>query len=214
MKNTPIFFDLDGTLTDSGPGIMNCAAEALLHFGLSVPDRQALRSFVGPPLTESLPRFGVQPHQIEEAVAVFRKRYSVLGKFENTPYPGIASLLSQLTQLGYPLYVATSKPEPMALEIMAHFALAPYFEKICGAALDGSRITKEQVLSYLMEQIHMDTPPVMVGDTIYDVVGAAHHHIPTIGVDWGYGTRESMLEAGAVCVVSTPEELLKKLTSL
>ena len=88
MQNA-IFFDLDGTLTDSGPGIMNCAQLALDHFGIPVPSRDALRVFVGPPLRQTFARFGVPPERIDEAIQVFRGRYVPIGKFENTPYPGI-----------------------------------------------------------------------------------------------------------------------------
>ena len=103
MAHLAIFFDLDGTLTDSGEGIINCAQLALRHYGIPAEDRQALRAFVGPPLRESFPKFGVPQDKVEEAMVLFRSRYFTVGKFENTPYPGIRELLEALTadQLHY-----------------------------------------------------------------------------------------------------------------
>lgn len=148
-----IFFDLDGTLTDSGPGIMNCAEPALAHFGIQVRHRDELRVFVGPPLRQSFARFGVPEEGIDEAIRVFRERYVPIGKFENTPYDGIDGLLAQLKAEGYALYVATSKPEVTAMEVLEHFDLAAYFDRICGASLSQGRETKEDVITYLLDQI-------------------------------------------------------------
>lgn len=202
-----IFFDLDGTLTDSGPGIMNCAEPALAHFGIQVADRNDLRVFVGPPLRESFARFGVPEEDIEEAIRVFRERYVPIGKFENTPYDGIDGLLARLKAEGYILYVATSKPEVTAIEVLEHFDLAGYFDRICGASLSQGRETKEDVITYLLAQIGDPGQVVMVGDTHYDVVGAKAHGIDTIGVTWGYGEAQDMKAAGAVALADTPDAL-------
>lgn len=206
-----IFFDLDGTLTDSGPGIMNCAQPALAHFGIQVEDREQLRVFVGPPLRQSFARFGIPEEDINEAIRIFRARYVPIGKFENAPYPGIDSLLAALKAEGYPLFVATSKPEVTAIEVLEHFHLAEYFDRICGASLDEGRETKEDVITYLLAQIGAPEQAIMVGDTDYDVIGAKAHGIPTIGVTWGYGETEAMQAAGAVALADTPEELLRLL---
>jgi phosphoglycolate phosphatase len=207
---TDIFFDLDGTLTDSGPGILNCAELALRHFGIPVPSREALRVFVGPPIRDTFRKFGVPEAEIETAVEVFRGRYTTIGKFENTPYPGIRELLEALTADGHRLYVATSKPEVTAKEILDKFDLSRYFEKICGAAMDGSRDDKAQVIAYLLSG-RAPEDVLMVGDTAYDVLGAKTHGIPTVGVAWGYGDTAQMLEAGAVKIVEKPQELLQYL---
>ena len=202
-----IFFDLDGTLTDSGPGIINCAQLALDHFGIPVESREQLRVFVGPPLRQSFARFGVPVEDIDEAIRVFRARYVPIGKFENAPYPGIEDLLRALQAEGYPLFVATSKPEVTAVEVLEHFHLDQYFDRICGASLDEGRETKEDVITYLLDQIGDPGQTVMVGDTDYDVLGAKAHGIPTIGVTWGYGDADSMAAAGAIALADTPEEL-------
>lgn len=207
MKYETILFDLDGTLTDSGEGIINCALLALSHYGITVENPASLRYFVGPPLRESLLRAGVSADHVEEAVAIYRSRYVPVGMFENHPYDGIRQMLSELKAHGHRLYVATSKPEGMAKAILEHFGLSQYFELICGASIDGTRNSKDKVIAYLLSQIGRQTG-VMVGDTHYDVLGAAAHNLPAIGVSWGYGKVEDMVRAGATAIVHTPSELL------
>ena len=206
-----ILFDLDGTLTDSGEGIINCASFALEHFGLPVPDRETMRVFVGPPLRDTFCSFGVPENRVEEAIQVYRSRYIPIGIYENTPYSGIPELLQQLHDMGHRLFVATSKPEQMAVTILEHFGLAGYFEKICGAVLDGSRDKKEEVIAYLLDNCPNLKNTVMVGDTAFDIIGAKAHGIPGIGVSWGYGAVADMEQAGAVAIAKTPQELLELL---
>lgn len=213
MKKT-VLFDLDGTLTDSGEGIINCAALALEHFGLPVPSREEMRTFVGPPLHETFQRFGVSAGQTEEAIRVYRSRYIPIGMFENTPYPGIQRLLETLKSNGYTLYVATSKPEEMSVTILERFGLAPYFDRICGASSDTSRSTKDAVIAYLLEQCGTKENMVMVGDTKYDILGAKAHGIPAIGVSWGYGSVEEMKQAGAVGIADSMDALWELLKSI
>jgi phosphoglycolate phosphatase len=208
-----VFFDLDGTLTDSGEGIINCAILALEHFGLPIPSREALRVFVGPPLDQSFINHGVPADKTDEAIRVYRSRYTTVGKFENFPYPGVEELLQKLKNEGCRLFVATSKPEGMSVEILEKFGLAHYFEKICGATLDGSRSHKADVIAYLLGQVDGVENVVMVGDTAFDVIGAKAHGIPTIGVSWGYGSVAEMTEAGAAGIVYTMDELLTALTA-
>lgn len=209
-----ILFDLDGTLTDSGEGIMNCAALALEHFGIPLPPREQLRVFVGPPLHDTFRQFGVPEDQVDEAIRVYRSRYVPIGKFENTPYPGIRELLEGLRARGHKLYVATSKPEDMSVEILDHFDLARFFDHICGASLDRSRSSKDAVIAYLLEQYSRGEEMIMVGDTVFDILGAAAHNIPAVGVSWGYGNVEEMRKAGAAAIADTMEELLRILQEL
>lgn len=207
MAKKDILFDLDGTLTDSGEGIINCAVYALEHFGLPIPSREKMRVFVGPPLHETFLKFGISPEQTDEAVRIFRSRYIPIGKFENHPYPGIRELLEKLKQDGHRLYVATSKPERTAIEILDHFALSGYFSNICGASMDLTRNSKSDVISYLLAQCGEAINAVMVGDTEFDVLGAKAHNIPTIGVAWGYGEVSNMQVAGAVAIAETMDDL-------
>ena len=206
-----ILFDLDGTLTDSGEGIMHCAELTLAHYDLPVPTREELRSIVGPPLKDSFRRFGIPDAEIDNAVAFYRKHYLAVGQFENFPYPGIQEVLSKLKADGNKLYVATSKPEAMAQNILRHFEMDGYFDIICGAVSDAKRSTKEEVIEHLLSLLDSKDNLVMVGDTIYDVKGAAFHGIPTVAVSWGYGVVTDMESAGAN-IANTMDELYEKLT--
>lgn len=207
-----ILFDLDGTLTDSGVGIMNCARQTLTHYGIPIPDDATMRTMVGPPLRQTFGRFGIPADKIDEAAAYYRSIYNVTGKYENFPYPGIIDLLEKLKAGGHRLFVATSKPEHMSVDILQHFAMDHYFEAICGSLLDGVRDKKSAVIEYLLETAGDVKDPVMVGDTVFDVLGAAEHNIPTIAVSWGYGDIEAMVSNGATAVAHTADELYKLLT--
>lgn len=185
-----ILFDLDGTLTESGIGITRSAAYALDQLGIPHPAPEELSVFVGPPLRKTFPEFGVKEEDVDQAIQIFRSRYTTIGKFENQPYEGIEQMLKDLKENGFHLFVATSKPENIAKEILEHFHLSQYFEEIAGASLDASRENKSAVIAYLLEK--------------QDV---KEHAIPCIGVNWGYGNKQSMIEAGAVTVVDTVEQL-------
>lgn len=213
MVQKTILFDLDGTLTDSGEGIINCASLALEYFDIPVPSRETMRAFVGPPLHEMFVKFGVPADQADKAVEVYRSRYFTIGKFENFPYPGIPELLADLKSEGHRLLVATSKPEALSVEILEKFELARYFERICGASMDRSRSTKEDVIAYLLREYGADKNMIMVGDTAFDVIGAAAHGIPTIGVSWGYGSVSEMKKAGAAAIVDTIAQLYALLST-
>lgn len=209
-----LLFDLDGTLTDSGEGIIHCGQETLAHFGLEVPDYDALRPMVGPPLRDSLQRFGISEKNMEEAVDVYRVAYVDHGQYENFPYAGIDDLLNDLHQQGYRLYVATSKPEVMAKHILNHFHLDRYFDMICGSTLDGNRITKADVIRHLLKELPSGETIIMIGDTIYDIEGANELGLPSIGVAWGYGDLEEMKKAGAVAIAQTMAQLQQIIQSM
>ena len=137
-----------------------------------------------------------------------------MGKFENNPYPGVEQLLQKLTDSGCKLYVATSKPEGMSVEILEKFGLAKYFTLICGATLDGSRSKKADIITYLLEKAGGAENAVMVGDTAYDMIGAAAHGMPSVAVAWGYGKVDDMLAAGASAVAFSMDELFHCLMQL
>lgn len=208
MAYTSILFDLDGTLVDSGEGVLKCAELALRHFDLPIPTPEEMRTFVGPPLRDSFLRFGCTEEMAQEAIAVYRRRYTTVGKFELFVYPGIEKLLQDLTAAGCKLYVATSKPETVSVEILQHLGLARYFTYIAGADQDKGRSTKSEVIAHLLAQVGNLDGALMVGDTAYDVIGSAQHGIPCAGVSWGYGTLESIEAAHPAIIVHSTEELL------
>lgn len=207
-KYDSILFDLDGTLTESGIGITRCAAYALEQMHLEIPED--LNVFIGPPLRQTFLQFGVKEENVDEAIRIFRSRYTTIGKFENQPYEGVKEMLKQLKEDGYHLYVATSKPEPVAKEILEHFDLAKYFEEIAGASLDASRESKKDVIAYLLQKIDCKRC-IMVGDTEFDVIGAKENGIDCIGVKYGYGTVKSMLKSGVRAIIDQPIDLVEVL---
>ena len=204
-----VFFDLDGTLTDSGPGITASVAYALEKLGVEPPEREALRCFIGPPLLQSFARFcGFDEAKCREAVRLYREYFTAGGMFENSVYPGIPEALARLRDAGLRLAVATSKPELFSRQIIAHFGLEGCFEAVCGAAMDESRTEKADVLRYALDTLGAAPgDSLMVGDREHDVLGAKALGIPCLGVLWGYGSREELNSAGPFALAATPAEM-------
>lgn len=215
MKYSTLIFDLDGTLTDSGLGIMRCARHALLHFGIDVEDLDALRPFVGPPLEDSFIDFyGFTPEEAEEAVRVYRERYFTTGVYENEVYPGTREALAELKRRGYRMGIGSSKNEPMVREVLRHFGLAQYFDFVTARDEAGLRHTKADVLRHALESEGIDDArhALMIGDRFYDVEGAHEVGMPAVGILWGgYATRQEMADCQAEYIVETWDELLNLL---
>ncbi len=213
MRRSPrwpvVLFDLDGTLTDPLVGITRCLAHALDTVGLPATDPATLAAHIGPPLVEGFASLGVPPERINDAIAAYRERFRDVGMFENALIPGIAELLDSLTTAGARLAVATSKPEPFAVEILEHFAIADRFEVIAGASLDNRRRHKDDVIAHAIDGLAHPDPSelVMTGDREHDVFGARAHGVASIGVLWGYGSRGELLDAGADHLADTVADL-------
>jgi len=188
---TCVVFDLDGTITDSGPGIARRVARTLTTLGLPVPDQ--LMAWVGPPLLDSFrTRAGLSEAAAREALAVYREYAAQDGVHDGTAvFPGMAKLIEEIHQAGIPLAVATSKSESQAVALLEHFGLARYFETIAGASEDESISSKTDVLGVALQRLGESgvdlERTVLVGDRRYDVTGASAHGIPAIMVEWGYG---------------------------
>ena len=209
MKPNCIFFDLDGTLTDSGPGIVASVAYALRKLGVEPPEPEQLRPFIGPPLLWSFSHFyGFDEEKSKEAVRLYREYFTAGGMFENSVYPGIPEALERLRAAGFRLAVATSKPELFSRQIISHFGLDKYFEAVCGAAMDESRTEKADVIRYALDTLGVaPEESLMVGDREHDVLGAKAVGLPCLGVLWGYGSREELTNAGASALAETPEDM-------
>ena len=195
-----ILFDLDGTLTDSAPGITNSVAVALRHFGIEA-DPSELTGFIGPPLDESFQNFyGFDAEKSIEAVREYRAYFADKGWAENSVYDGIEDLLKELKAAGKKLLVATSKPEIFAVRILEHFGLSVYFDCICGAPMTASEKNsgrKADVIRDALRRGEVRGSVVMVGDRRHDVHGAHEVGLPVVGVLFGYGDREELEAAGA-----------------
>lgn len=209
-------FDLDGTITDSAPGIVNSVIYALKKFGIEETDREKLLQFIGPPLTESFHRFyGFTEEESWKAVEYYREYYAEKGIFECTVYEGLEDALKKIKESGRKILVATSKPEVYAKRIIEHFGLTKYFDYIAGMELDGGRGTKAQVIEYALEtcKIKNRDEVLMIGDREHDVFGAENLGIDCVGVLYGFGSREELEKAGAKYVISRPEDLINILES-
>lgn len=213
-KIDTLLFDLDGTLTDSTEGILNCLIYAIERMGFEVPEDTNI--FLGPPIRQSFAEFlGMNGEQVDEAVRIFRERYSDTGLFENRVYDGIPGMLERLKNGGKRLMVATSKPQVYAVRIFERFGLAQYFEIVGGAELDGSRDYKDEVIEYVLAKAGITdrSTVLMIGDRRQDVLGAHKTDIECMGILWGYGSVEELTQAGADYIARTPQEAADMLLS-
>lgn len=210
MNKKYILFDLDGTLTDPEEGITKSLQHALAYIGIKVEDRSILRRHIGPPLADGLREFfGLDDGQIEEVIGYFREYFVDKGIFMNYKYEGVEEVLESLVKAGKTLIVATSKPEVLAERILKHFNLDQYFTDICGSNLDETRSKKGEVIAYALEEngIKEKEQVVMIGDRLHDILGAKENGIASIGVLYGFGSREEHLEAGADAIAADFKEL-------
>lgn len=202
-----VFFDLDGTLTDPKPGIVRSIRYAMDRLGFASPLGDDLTWCIGPPLQQSFDQL-VGSDRAAKAVDYYRDRFSEIGWRENERYPGITDVLQTLTDRGLPLYVATSKPAVFADQIIDHFELRQFFTRVFGAELDGTRADKGSLLRHAVEEIGVGENAVMVGDRKHDIAGARANQLKSIGVTYGYGSRDELQDAGADKIVDKPEDLL------
>ena len=206
-----LFFDLDGTLTDSAPGIFAAIRYAQRQARLRALDEAELRSCVGPPLNESFIRlWGVGREEAEHLLEVYRIYYRATGIFENAPYPGIRETLEALSEKA-DLRVCSAKPTEMIRTVLTHFDLSRFFSSVSGAALHGTFPGKGVFLRASREP---GRPALMIGDRQDDMTGARDAGIPGAGVLWGYGSREELLKSGAAYLVKRPDELPKLVDTL
>ena len=206
MKNkyNVFLFDLDGTITDSAPGIMNSIRYALDKMGEPIPGEAVLRKFIGPPLWQSFEEFcGLSKERAEYAVECYREYYKDKGIFENSLYSGVEEFIKELKKSGKEVYLATSKPTVFANRILEYFDVLKYFDGVVGSNLDGSMTDKAEIIGEVLKM----TPEkdlgriIMYGDRNYDVIGAHKNGIACVGVLFGFGSREELSEAGAEFIV-------------
>ncbi|MBQ2326066.1 MAG: HAD family hydrolase [Clostridia bacterium] len=204
-----ILFDLDGTLTDPKEGITKSVAYALAQYGI-IEDPDNLTRFIGPPLHIAMHNwYGFDEEKAFEAVGHYRVYFSQKGIFENAVFDGVPEMLEKLKAKGKIISLCTSKPEIYARQILEHFDLMKYFDHVCGATMDGKRSLKTDVVTYAVETcgITDKSEAVMVGDRHHDIEGGKANGLPTVGVLFGYGSREELAEAGADVIAETIPEL-------
>jgi len=212
-----ILFDLDGTLTDSFEGITKCIAHAMTKLGRLAPPTESLGWCIGPPLKESFAQLldSRDDALTEQALTLFRERFSSVGLFENRLYEDIPQVLDTLKSKGHNLYLATSKPEVYAKQIIRHFELDRCFKRVYGSELDGTRTDKTSLIAHVLKMKSLSAnETVMVGDREHDMIGAKGNGVPSLGVLWGYGTREALEASGAYTCIDRPGDLIGTINNL
>jgi phosphoglycolate phosphatase len=204
-----VLFDLDGTLSNSEPGICATLKVAIAEVGLAVPSDEVLRTTIGPPFATGLPAIGVPEHLVERVAVTYRALYEEAGLFDTCLYDGVVEMLDEVGEHGCTLCVATSKPELSARRVIEHLGLTDRF-KVIGAARDHVLHTKADVIADVLAQLGLigSDEMVMVGDRRFDVEGAAAHGIDTIGAGWGYGSADELQAAGAWAIADRPADVV------
>jgi len=206
-----VLFDLDGTIADSAPGITSTLASTLLQLGYPVPAPAQLLEWVGPPLPASFTeKIGLTGAALDEAMQVYRAQYLAHGALDSTIFPGMEQVLRRVHERGIPTSLATSKPERPATLMLDHYGLSRYLDVITGASEDEVRSAKADVVEEALIRLRARgvdlSRPVLIGDRHHDVEGAAAHDVPTIFVEWGYGSPSE--QKGAIAVASDTDQLL------
>jgi phosphoglycolate phosphatase len=211
MKIENILFDLDGTLTNPKPGITKSIQYALEKLSKPVPAVHDLLWCIGPPLLGSFRiMLEADAHKAETALSFYRERYNREGKFENEVFSGIPETLSGLNRQGFNLFVATSKPYVFANDILAHFGLLRFFKRVYGSELDGALADKGELIAYILKREgFLAKNTMMVGDRSHDILGAEKHGLYSLGVTYGYGTKEELVRSGADYIVDSPREIME-----
>ena len=212
-----LLFDLDGTLTDNFEGIANSIRYALTRMDVPHPSAEALRACVGPPLRETLPRLigSTDAATIERAIALYRERYADLGWRENAVYAGVPEMLAAATRASPRVFLCTTKPQPFAERIVAHFGLAGFLEGVYGTALDGRLDDKADLLAHLLVREGLEGADcLMIGDRKHDIRAAQINGARSLGVLWGYGSRAELAEAGADALIALPSEFSRGHTEI
>jgi phosphoglycolate phosphatase len=211
-----VFFDLDGTLTDSAPGITRCLAHAFERIGMPAPAESELRRCIGPPLDHSFRRL-LSPHDdalVERAIALYRERFVTLGMYENAVYAGIPETLAALRASGRRMFVVTAKPERFAREIVRHFRLGEFFDAVYGPSEDGVLHDKAELIAHVLRRESLAASDVaMIGDRALDVLGARACGAFAVGALWGYGSHAELSDAGAHALAAEPAGVAEALAT-
>ena len=207
-----ILFDLDGTVTDSHEGIINCIKYALGEMGYNIPCDEELNRYIGPPLYKGFQDIaGMEYEEALKAAAISRSKYSITGIFENKPYDGIEEVLKTLKEHGKVVMLATSKPEEYAIRILEHFNLSMYFDGITGGSIDGRHNDKDIIIEESILRLGLsssDKPDIiMVGDRKYDIIGAKACGIASAGVYYGFARKGELETAGADYIINAVSEI-------
>ncbi len=212
MNKQYILFDLDGTITNSAEGIINCVKYALKKMDWQEPDLKTLHRFIGPPLVDAFMEYcGMDKGLAERAVAYYRERYKDIGVFECSMYEGIEDVLKNLNEANKTVILATAKPLVFAKKVIEHFAVQKYFRDMVGAEIGGNLIHKHQIIDEVIKRFNITdrTSAIMIGDREQDISGAKMFSLESIGVKYGFAEPNELEDAGATYIANTPQDILK-----
>ncbi|MFP4643107.1 MAG: HAD hydrolase-like protein [Spirochaetales bacterium] len=205
-----IFFDLDGTLTDPAEGITRCLEYAVIGAGGMSHSRKQLTKYIGPQLRDSLKELLPKADQVQldRAIGMYRRRYSSHGMFENRLYPDIPRMLDELDVLGHAMWVVTAKPRDFALKILDYLEISSAFRHVYGPALSEDDVPKRTLIRIALDENELsERDTVMVGDRSFDIEAARGEGVYSIGVLWGFGSRDELETAGADLLINSPGDL-------
>jgi len=207
-RYSTVFFDLDGTVTDSGQGCLNGVRYMFEKIGFTGYDEKKLKRFLGPPVIHHLiSEYGFEKELAEKAYVYYREYYINKGIYENRPYGGIGEAIKKIKDSGKAVYIATSKPLPQALSVLERFGLKELFDGVFGAQPERGITLKKDVLENAIKTIGGAGSAVMVGDRFYDIEGGKHVGIDTVGVLYGYGDLNELEGAGCDYITDTVDDL-------
>ena len=210
-SNSILLFDLDGTLTNPAPGFFASLRYALDRFGVEPPPESEMTAYIGPPLRQSMGKLLATDDReiIERGVELYRERLDNGGKFEADLIDGIPAVLDHFANCGHRLYVCTGKPQPVAAEVVRHFELDAFFCGVFGAKPDGRHADKGDLIRHIWQTEKITSPlGLLIGDTVFDMRAAKENRLGAVGVRWGFGNDEDLLESGADCLVSAAPDLI------
>ncbi len=205
-----VLFDLDGTLSESAPGIRKCIELTLDKLGKPHPDLSDYSKFIGPPLSDTFSGLcGLSKEDTAKALEIYQDFYKTHGLTANCLYDGIEDLLKKLKESDAKVAVCSSKQQKPADNVCEYLDITKYFDAVCGSAPDGSRKEKEEVIPYTVEVLggKITDKVVMIGDTKFDAKGARLNNVDFIGMHYGYGTEETMRAEGATVFAKDAKEL-------
>ena len=206
-----VFFDLDGTLTDPKEGMFACIRYALSRLEIVIESEVNFGSYIGPPIKDTFRELCGTDLIAEKALSLYRERFSTTGLFENQLYEGIPHCLEKIAEKADSIHVVTSKPTIYSQRIIEHFDLAQYFKVVYGSNLDGSLSDKTELLTHVLKNEEIPAhDAVMIGDRRFDITGAKNNGIRALGVLWGYGSEEELINAGADGLCNHPNEIYRQ----
>lgn len=211
-----ILFDFDGTLFNTSEGVFKSFDKVVEQYKLDIPDKSIYNTMIGPPLRESFSRvFKLPEEELVPAMAVYRKNYTASGMFEVKVYDGVVSLIEKLRKAGKKVFVATSKPEVFAKQILERQNMLGLFDFVGGSDLDeAKRVNKVDVIRYVIKENGLEDKKdecVMIGDTHFDIEGAKAAGLDSIGILYGFGKRKELEDCGATYIEETPQDVEKLL---